>query len=360
MLSHDDLTDLYADLRDRDVLSVYIDGDQHDPAERQVWRTRLEAALANRRREIEGTGNGSIEAFETARDRLLGALKGYHRFMPDRGWVGFATPDGVAHAGFVPVPMPDLVAWERGLRAAPYVRALKQERPVVVALVDRHHARIFSYREGEVTRTDEFRAGSELDAASPAQSSRRSGERSGTRGNAHEDARRQVEVRAERMLREVVACVETRAGSDGFVVVGGTRETGAHLMQALDATLRERAIELRSLHLEMTPAELREPTEDAATLLTQRFQDRLVTQIIDRARARGRGVLCEDATTRALRERRVDTLVLSRGFINEHTDHADRMIGTAFDQGADVEELSGPGADRIDAEGDGVGALLRW
>src|SRR6056297_438380 len=122
-------------------------------------------------------------------------LRDYSNFMPERGWVGFATTDDVVYADTVPVPMPDLVVCEEGLRVAPYVRALKQERPVVLALADRHHAKVLVYREGDIEEVEEFTAGAEIDDLSDTQTARRSAERSGTRGNATDDAQRQVEVK---------------------------------------------------------------------------------------------------------------------------------------------------------------------
>lgn len=360
MLTHDRLSELYGSVRDDHVLSVYIDGEQHDPAERRVWRTRLEQALTERRKAIEANGRQDLTDFDAARDRLLETLRDFSNFMPDRGWVGFVTPEEVVYADFVPVPMPDLVVWEEGLRVAPYVRALKQERPVVIGLSDRHHARLWTYREGELEETDEFTAAEEIDDLSDTQTARRSGERSGTRGNATDDAQRQVEVKAEAMLERVVERIGDLAGSNGLVVVGGTRETGKRLLHALPDHLRERATEVGSLHLEMTPAQLKEQAEAVASELTQRLQAELVERTLDRARSGGKGVLGDEDTAAALLERRVDTLVLSRAFLNESRDRADHMVGTAFEQRADVEEVSGPGAERLDEEAGGVGALLRW
>ncbi len=357
MLTHDRLADLYTRVRDVHVLSVYIDGGQHDPAERRVWRTRLDQALSERRREIEADGRSDLTAFEAARDRLLGELREYSSFMPDRGWVGFATDAEVVYADNVPVPMPDLVVWEPGLRVAPYVRALKQEKPVVIALADRHHARLFTYREGALEQTEEISA---TDEAPDARSARRSGERSGTRGNATDDARRQVEVKADALLERVAERVGELAGVDGLVVVGGTRETGKRLLNQLPAAVSERAEEVGSLYLEMTPAEVKTHAESIASGLTQRLQEDLVARVLDRARSGGRGVLGDEDTADALVERKVDTLVLSRTFLNERRDRADRMVGTAFEQRAAVEEVSGSGAERLDEEAGGVAALLRW
>jgi len=357
MLTRDLLTSLYQNAHESDVLSIYIDADQADPAKRRVWRTRVDQELAGARSRTEAAG-GDMAAFDAAERALVAKLDEFSRFLPGPGWIGFASADGVIWADLVPVPMPTLAVWERGLRVAPYVRALKQDRPVVVALADRFRARVFTYLQGEVEETDDLQAAEDQDSGEEA--GRRSGERSGTRGNASDAARAQVEVRAKRMLANAVARIHDLAGADGLVVVGGTRETGARLMGMLSEAVQERATIVQSLHLEMTPAEVKEHAEAAATELTRRVQSEIAADVVERAQSGGRGVLGDEATATALLERRVERLVLTRDFVTERGTRADHMVGTAFEQGTMVEEISGEGADLLDSEGGGVGAQLRW
>ncbi|KPJ76313.1 MAG: hypothetical protein AMS19_13225 [Gemmatimonas sp. SG8_23] len=128
MLSREQLEGLYKQLRDAQVLSVYIDGDEANPADRRAWRTTLDRGLAEERRRLEREAPDAVGAFESARELIEAELAQHREFMPGPAWVAFASPDGLHYADGVPVPMPDLVRWERGIRAAPYVRALKQSR----------------------------------------------------------------------------------------------------------------------------------------------------------------------------------------------------------------------------------------
>lgn len=95
-------------------------------------------------------------------------------------------------------------------------------------------------------------------------------------------------------------------------------------------------------------------------MLNKRLQGELVDGVIDQARAGGKGVLGRDETVAALREMRVDTLLLSRALLRDDPELADRCVGTALAQDAEVEEVSGPGAERLDEEGGGMGARLRY
>ena len=90
MLTHERLVELYRQLREENVLSVYLDVDQHDPAERTKWRRRLEQEVARRRKQLNG--NSERQEFEEAWSRIREELEGFDAFVPQKGWVGFATP----------------------------------------------------------------------------------------------------------------------------------------------------------------------------------------------------------------------------------------------------------------------------
>jgi peptide subunit release factor 1 (eRF1) len=114
------------------------------------------------------------------------------------------------------------------------------------------------------------------------------------------------------------------------------------------------------MYLGMTEAEVKVATEESASELSRRMQDSLLESVIDSGASGGRGCLGIEATTQALRDARVDSLLITRGLRLREPDLADHMVGTAFEQGAAVEELSEVGADRLDSVGEGVGARLRY
>ncbi len=365
MLTREGLEGLYRQLRERSVLSVYIDGGQSDPANRKAWRVRLNKALADERRRVESEAHDDVDAFDAARDAIAAELGKYDAFLPAEGWAGYATSDALHHGEEVPVPMPDLVRWERGLRAAPYVRALKQERLVVAALADQRRARLFTYRAGELSERDDLLADLDFGDLSESASSKRADAPtgySGSRGETGTDAaQRLIEQSAARLQARLVGAVEELAGKDGLVVLGGTPEVVSALVRDSESgTLAGRVIQRPSMHLGMSEAEVKTAVEDAASELSRGLQDALLSQVIDAARAGGKGALGIQAVTEALREGRVDTLLVTRGLREREGDLVDRFVGTAFEQGAEVEELSGAAAERLDAEGEGAGARLRY
>lgn len=361
MLNRDQLNDLYRKLRHDKVLSLYLDGRATDFSERSVWRRRMEKELREARSHAEANGNRNAAAFDRARERLLKELDAPDEYLPDQGWVGFATPDEVWYAEPVRAPMPDLARWEEGIRVAPYVRALKQERPVVLVLVDRQRARVFVYRNGRIEEPENLLADLQVGDLSDVNIAKRPTNVSGVRGKTGTDAAQDtMQVHTERFIRSLMDRVGDLVGREGFLVLGGTPETVAALRQHSPDTLEDRTLVDSSLHLDMTLAQVREAAERAASQLTQRMQESLLDEVMEQANAGGRGAVGSSVVEKALREGRVDTLLLSRGFIAENPDYADHLVGGAFEQQGEVEELSSAGGERLDVEGHGVGARLRY
>lgn len=363
MLSHDRLVALYRELENQDVLSVYVNGDQHDPAQRDAWRTRLDSGIAALRRRIEADeGTEGVASFEKAWGHIARELRPLgDAFLPHRGWVGFATAERLVYAEGLPAAMPDLVRWERGIRVAPYVRALKQERPVLVVVTDSRKARLFDHVDGEIEELAGLKADTFVGDLTDVGVRKSPARASGWRGETSTDqAQRVLEVAAERMLKELVAFIENKAGEQGIVVLGGTTEMVRHMANLMPKRLDGRVAERPSLSMDMTLAQIREEVRSAAGDHSERSHFALVSELADAARSGALGSLGPEATELALSEARVDTLLLSRGFIREHPDYADRCVGAAFAQGADVEEVSGGAGERLDLEGKGIAARLRF
>lgn len=360
MLSHADLTELYRTLQGEKVLSIYLDADQKDPAARKAWRTVLEQEIGQAGRELNG---GDKEAFEAAWKHVADAVHDAENgFLEGRGLVAFATSDGVKYLEHLPISTRTLVRWEDGIRAAPYVRALKQQRPVLIALVDRMRMRRFTYRNAEIVEEESVITDKDLGDLSDIGMAKRGARHSGIRGETSTDeAQRILDENAERMLKSVAKELEeAAAGSDAFIVVGGTVETVGRLYDFLPERLQRRARKDTSLHVEMSANDLKNAVRELASDLTESEQETLVSEVLDAARSGGRGSAGREETEKALREMRVDTLLLSRSFLWDHPDFADHCVGTAFSQGATVLEVGGDSGDRLTQETGGIAARLRY
>lgn len=351
MLSQEELVRLNQETAEEKVLSVYLNAEDTDPAERRAWRVRLNGMLKELDAGLAERPARDREAVRAAAALIEQELEGYAGLLPERGWTGFATPDRLLHAAPSPTPMPDLVRWEDGAHVTPYVRALKQSRPVVAVVADRRRARVFRYLHGELGTEEVIQS----DAASDEGPTR-----SGWRGEAGSDAaRRSEEAATQRMLREVVDAVSGPLNSGHLLVAAGTAEATAALLRTLPDRTRERAIEVSGVRADASNAELKEAVESAASTLSSRLHRALVDEVLDTTRSGGRACLGRDATERALQQSAVDTLVVSRTFARTDPDAAERLVDQAYEQSAVVEEISEADAAELDREG-GIGARLRF
>lgn len=357
MLAPDQLADLYRRHRDDPVLSIYLDADQHDFAERGKWRIALKTAVAEQRERADDT-----ERFDRALEHLREPLsESDGSFLSGRGWVGFATPEGLLHSESLPVPMPNLVRWEDGLRVAPYARALEQARPVVAVVIDSRRARILRYRMGLLHQQDYLEADTYLGDLTDVNVSKVASTHSGIRGKTGSDAAQTfLDVERERLVGRVAEEVGKEVGSAGLLVLGGGERTVDALEKELGEFARDRRRKKGALNFDMSDAELQKTVEEAASEISEELHRTLFDHVVGQARSNGAACLGEEETERALSEGRVDTLLIADSFRRREPDRADHFEGAAFEHGATVVELAREVGEDLEREGGGVCALLRY
>ena len=362
---------LFRELKEERVLSVYLDGWSGDFSELNLWRRRFEHEVSDVRDRLSDRESDEVRAFEAAVGEVASALEAYERFLPDQGWVGFATSDRLVYGEPVRVPMPNLVRWEFGIRVAPYVRALKQDRLVVAVLAGfasgsrlrvsrRRYQRVDGPSGRDLSRRVIVTRLAPLSDHPPRGSDRHDDIEEGE-GTAQASAG-ELEAMArsassrfgsERMLKELVRFVADRAGPQGLLVVGGTAKAISGAAQHLPANMAGRTIQRPAMNFDMSDAEVRDSLEAAASDLNKKIQEDLLSEVVDQARSGGRSALGSETVEQALSDGKVDTLLLSSDFIGANPDYADYLVGVAFEHGEEVEELSLDGATWLDSAGRG-------
>lgn len=361
MLSHEDVVRLHQELGEEKALSVYLNAEETNPAERRAWRIRLNGMLKALEEELSDQPSAERAASRAALELIEAELADYSGLLPERGWVAFATADRLWHAAPTPAPMPDLVRWEAGAHVSPYIRAVKQARPVTAVVADRRQARIYRYLHGDLREKMVLHSDTVVsDGPPPTGASKRAPARSGVRGVSRADAaKRSDDVSAQRLLREVSDALSQPATDGHLLVIAGHGETSGAILRDLSDRARERAIEVPAIHTDATAAELKDAIDAAASVLSTRLQQALVEEVLNNTRAGGRACLGREPTERALEAGAVDTLLISRNFTRADPDVAERLVDRALEQGAAVEEISEAVATELDREG-GIGARLRF
>lgn len=362
MMSPDELMELYSTHQEAMVLSVYIDADQHDPAERDSWRVRLRHGMSAIREELSDQSRDEQRAFAAAEELLEAKIEEHAgSFLSGRGWAGFATADKVLGADEVPAPLPDLVRWEHNLRIAPYIRAFKHTSPVFLVILDRRKGHLYRYKGNKLEGLERLHADTFIGDLAEIEISKRPTDSTGVRGKTGTDAAQAILDKSAHVLIARLIDELEHVADHAPLVVGGTREQIAAFGDALPPEYADQMVADASLNFDMTHAELAEYADKAASRISTERIGRLVDELVDRSASGGRAVVGREATIDALREHRVKTLVLSERLQREDPDLADRLVGRAVGaNGATAEIAPRDVGDRLDEIGDGVGALLHY
>jgi hypothetical protein len=348
---------LVDELKDEQVLSVYIAVDDHDPALRQAWRRRLDHSLDAARAALGDEREAA--AFDGARRLLARELKPVKGFLQGPGWLAFVTPAAVRLSGPVPAPTPDLVRWRRGPVVGPALRARKQDRPVLLALVDRRRARVLRYLGGALEELLDVRADTFIDDLTDCTASKRAGTRTGSRGEAATDTAARILQRGMlQLLGDVAPRLREHAGADGVILLAGSEEARVALRGLLTGVPAHRICDDLSLAVTASPAEAQVAVAHYASALTERRQRRLVDEVLDEARAGGRGALGLCAIRRAVAGGQVDRMLVAADFARAEEAAVESLIAQCLAMGGEVETVAGEPAVLLGPEG--IAARLRF
>lgn len=361
MLTPLELQELRRDLADTRVLSVYLDTRITDPAMRDTWRASLQNSIRTARGRI--TDDADRALFDRAAEHLREPEHPPGGAWGAPGWVAFVTPDGVRYVSDLPVRPATVADWRDGPVIAPYLRVMKQHRPVIVAMVESRAARLYRYSWGRLEMVEELSAPAEespgaerITAPAP-----RGGSQPAARGAVGTDAvQRHRQAAFQRLASTLADRIAQLARDDGWILIGGSTEWARQAGEALPRRLEKRTLVSTALPHDATDGDIKDAAKEAATELRGAQGRVLVDELMERSGAHARGASGTDAVRRALDARAVDLLLVTPDFIGAHEAEAEELVRTAMGQGADVEIPSGDAAARLDHAASGVAARLRF
>jgi hypothetical protein len=359
MLTYADLVQLERQTRDQTVLSVYLNGEGADSITRSRWQADLRHSLDDVATSLRDASHDVREDFAARRRLLEERVETFRGEIGTPGWVTFLDTGGVRHESSVHGPVPTMAVWSTGACVAPYIRVLKESRPVVIAVVDSRHARLYRYVNHEVELVERLEA--DLDFEVPGYMSRPAaqGFHTGTRGQTGTDAARDaLQKEMERMLTTARARIEALAGDDGWIVVGGIPTVATAAVTRLSQALESRAMQA-DLDINATKAQVTTCARESASRLRNTHDLARIREIIAAAEANGVGVIGGVDTMRALDEGRARTLYFTLRYLEGDASELEAAVRSAFDHGTGVEHVSGEAAEVLDGVG-GIAAGLRY
>jgi hypothetical protein len=361
VLTLTELRRLARDLANTKVLSIYLGTGHTDPAMRHAWAATLAAGLREARARV--SSDQERQDFDRASMLLGEGFGASDRIRSVPGWVAFVTAEARRYMGELPMRPSSLVVWRDGPVVAPYLRALEQQQPVIVALVESRSARIYRYSSRHVEALDtlsapaEEPAGAERNPAPATSAARIPAARGAVSVDEEQRRRHGVFQRLAASLSERIAQL---AGDTNWVLIGGTPEWARRASEALPRNLSDRVLISTTLDHQATTDDIALAAEHAATELRGALGREFIDQLVEDAGAFGRAAADVPAVQRALRARAVDVLLLSPEFIRVHEADAENMVRAAFGAGADVQVPSGSAAERLDQVASGIAARLRF
>jgi hypothetical protein len=359
MESYQGLVALAQVLKDQTVLSVYVNGEVTDPARRRQWRIELRHALDDVARWLEGSSHQEREDFARRRRMVEERMERFGASVRAPGWVGFFTSEGEFDASTLPVPVPTMAVWSTGACLAPYIRALKEARPVVVAIVDHRQAQVYRYAGLEATPVETIRARVRRDDLPHMTKPPSRGFHHGTRGpTAADAAQRDLNAGTERMLSELVGRLVRYASPEGWLVVGGIPSMVSATLSRLPATVATRATGT-ALDVHATKAQVAEAARMAASQLRNADDTRRVEEALASVESDWRGAAGAVDTLRALNEGSVRELFITDTFLRDHAADAETAVRLALEHHAFIEHVSGDATEKLNHSG-GVAARLRY
>lgn len=360
MLTYNELVDLEHSLGEQIVLSVYINGEEKDPAKRKRWRIDLRNSLDEIEPKLAGASHDEREGFRTSREKAQNQLASIRGLIKAPGWAGFFTNHTVHYFGPVPAPVPTVAMWTKGPCLTPYIRALKEARPVIVIVADSRKARIFKYVERKAELLETLRA--EVHVEPPYHMSKppRQGFHLGQRGPTGADAvQKDIREGTAHMLAEVAEKVAKRAGMDAWVVAGGIPNIALALLDQLPNELTGRTVHADGLDVHATKAGVADAAREYASRLRDRVDLERVREAIEGAASDGLGSLGSVPTLRALEQGRARDVYFTLAFLQKRPEDAESAVRLALASRAQVEHVSGEAAAQLDERG-GIAARLRY
>ena len=361
MLAPVQLRDFVRALEGTKVLTIYYDARVTDPAMRRAWRPALASALRLHRARLADDRDRA--EFDRAAALLSDPLPVLDGVWGAPGWVAFLAATGVLYTEELPVRPPTYIVWRDGPAVAPYLRALKQHRPVIVALVDSRSARFYRYAWGTLTALPEkalqVHDGERAHASSPS-AARRLAFRAARSAIGSEDVQRRRQSAFHRLMVPFGERLAELAGSDGWILIGGTPEWARLAAEHLPTVLEPRLMVSATLDHDERETNIVREAKRAATELRASHGLALIDRLVEQRGDAGRAAIGTPAVQRALRTRAVDVLLTSPEFVRVHAELAEDLVRDALTQGADIEVLSGSAAEYLDAGFGGVAARLRF
>lgn len=362
MLTYAQLAKLAHDVQDRHVLNVFVDATELDAVARRAWRRTLASGITATRKAIADAPHAERQAFEKAAKLVTRQAKELSDDLDAApGWVAFVTEDEIVYAGPVFRAPRASVSWRRGIATAPYLRLHDGDGGVIVAVIETRATDLYRWNGRDVEQLGRVSAHAHVGRAAQMGDAPREGFHTGTRGTALTDAaQRALEVGRERMLHDVAQQLEGLARPSSWIVMAGIRTTVNEAIKHLSSAARKRTLYVSGLGSDASEVDIARAAGEGRQQLQRQHELDRVTDLIERAVGRGRGVLGFKPTMEALDTGAARDVLVSPRFLEDRPADAESVALAVLANGARLAEVGDDAAVRLDSDAEGIAATLRF
>lgn len=345
---------------DEHTLTLYLNVDNTTPenqAQIPAWRIYAKNKLF----EFEPFAKSQSEAWGDIRQGVEDFLAQYN--PSSKGLALFAWQGGLQTVE-LPLSLENQATFGSA-QIAPLLWVLDEYEPYLIVLVDQEKARFFVTQLGSIG----FREGVEVDlegydfvertmASNPTPGQAGGGAVHG--GSGKDDHNAMLDEHRARMYRQVAAGIQEYVNQHGIrrFMIGGSEQSSHAVKNLLPQKLEDAVVAMLNIPLRSSLNDIFTQAQPAAIEHERREEMKIVQEVIDFAKAGGRGALGMKAVMDALIMQRVELLILAWSNVDDEGMRPDLPLRT-FASGGNVEIVHGEAADLLRREG-GVAARLYY
>jgi hypothetical protein len=353
MFQLDDVKQLLQQADDH-MLTLYLavdPGARENQAAPHAWRIWLKDAL----REIEDDqkGNSTWPAIRARAEEF------FLEYRPSSKGLALFTGADFQQVYELPVPVENLALFGKP-PVAPLLWAMDEYQSYLIVMIDQQRADFYTAYLGEVgfqrdmileldTADWRKKTGSQPSTAMPSLG----------RGSPEDDFVDRVEEDVRGFYREVAEQIAELVEGQGTrrVVLGGSEQSAHAVRDLLPEHVAGTVVDVLPIPMRFNVQEIMQRVQPRALEYERAEEWALLDEVIDLAKAGGRGALGREAVMKALEQQRVELLLApwplpANQFLRDVT-------GRVFASGGTIELVHGEAAERLKAEG-GLAARLYY
>jgi hypothetical protein len=345
------------------VMSFYLqvgNDFRENQADQPAWSIYVKNVLRSTDEEAHTDPN---EAWKAVRERALAYFEGYQ--PSSRGLVAFFSANNEQIYELPIAPQENASSFGEPL-IIPLLWLMDEFERYLVVLIDQERARVFTTYLGDIhleqkVESDRFQFEfRQQDMFHPPSAPHRTGGQptSGSGKDLFDDT---MQEWINRLYRDVAEKLREFIKKEGRhrIIIGGAEKSAEALRDLLHEEVAQDVVAILPITMHDTQQQIIEKMLPAAVEYERKGEMELVNQVIDFAKAGGRGALGEKDVQDALEQQRVELLVMPwpGGGLDDETMQA--YTFKAMESGSKFELVHGEAAERLMQEGK-VGARLYY